>query len=140
MIKSILVFVCVLSLTACSSAKPKETLFEQLNGKRGIENIVNHLIKGIAKDKQVFPYFAKASVSHFREGFITHLCAIAGGPCIYRGDNMIDIHTGMKINEADFNRVVELLINAMEASEVGYSTQNQVLALLAPLRQQIIKI
>ncbi|GHG04762.1 group I truncated hemoglobin [Thalassotalea marina] len=131
---------CLLSFLGCSSKVTEESLYQQLNGQPGIEKIVDSFIQQIAKDKQIFPYFAKASVSHFRQGFITHLCDVSGGPCQYQGDNMNDIHTGMQITEADFNRVVELLINAMEENNITYPAQNRVLALLAPLRAEVIKI
>ncbi|WP_206486208.1 group 1 truncated hemoglobin [Thalassotalea sp. G2M2-11] len=133
----------VLLLAACSTkidSKHQATLYEQLGAHQGMERLVNTVIKKIAKDEQIFPYFAKASVSHFKQGFMSHLCQTTGGPCQYTGDTMVDIHTGMNINEADFNRVVELLIEAMEEIDITYQTQNRVLAKLAPLRAQIIKI
>lgn len=126
-------------MLGCTSNNQPTTLYQKLNGQQGIEAIVDSFINQIATDKQVFHYFAKASVSHFRSGFITHMCDVTGGPCKYQGDNMVDIHTGMQINEADFNRIVELLINAMEENNVNYPVQNQVLALLAPFRAEIIK-
>ena len=66
------------------------------------------------------------------------MCTSVNGPCEYNGDSMVDIHTGMNIDEKDFNRVVELLIAAMEDEGIGYSTQNKVLKALAPLRSDII--
>ncbi|MDE3271522.1 group I truncated hemoglobin [Pseudoalteromonas sp. G4] len=132
-------FLIALLLTGCAHLSQNQTLYQQLDGQQGIENIVDSFIKRIAQDKQVFHYFAKASVSHFRAGFITHLCDAADGPCEYKGDNMVDIHTGMNINEADFNRIVELLVKAMEDNNVSYPVQNRVLAKLAPHRADIIK-
>lgn len=140
MIKHIVLITLLLLLSGCSTSKESKTLFEQLNGKPGLEKLVDSFIHQIANDKDIFPYFAKASVSHFREGFITHLCDVTGGSCVYKGDNMVDIHTGMSINEAHFNKVVELLVNAMEDNNIDYPTQNKVLALLAPMRSEIIKI
>ena len=128
---------CIVGNTSINS---NSILYQQLNGKAGIEKIVDSFIKQIANDPQVIPYFRKASVSHFRQGFITHLCSESGGPCEYKGDTMVDIHTGMNINEADFNRIVELLIIAMEENNVNYRIQNKVLAILAPMRSEIIKI
>ncbi len=129
------------SLSGCSSISNNhpDTLYNQLKGEKGISRLVDSFIKEIAKDQQIFPYFAKASVSHFRAGFISHMCDISGGPCQYEGDNMVDIHTGMNINEADFNRVVELLVKAMEKEGISYRTQNKLLAKLAPLRSEVIK-
>jgi hemoglobin len=65
---------------------------------------------------------------------------MVSGPCQYNGDTMIDIHTGMNITERDFNRVVEMLIKAMEDEEISYQTQNKLLFKLAGLRDQVIKI
>ncbi|MEW6989207.1 group 1 truncated hemoglobin [Colwelliaceae bacterium 6441] len=135
---------CLITLLAgCSTpqkAQTHETLFHALGKQEGLEKLVDAFIQQIGKDKSIHRYFAKASVSHFRKGFINHLCSISDGPCQYNGDSMQDIHTGMKINEADFNRVVELLINAMENADIAYPVQNKVLAKLAPLRGEIIKI
>ncbi len=114
-------------------------LYTEIGGHEGIEKLVDAFVKRIARDKKILPYFAKASVKHFKEGFINHLCMMIDGPCIYRGDTMVDIHTGMHINEADFNRVVELLIQAMEDVGISYPTQNKILAKLVGLRGQIIK-
>lgn len=141
MFRLLLINCCLfILLSSCSVNSGEKTLFEQLNGKAGIERIVNSFIQQIAKDEHILPYFAKASVSHFRAGFINHMCDVSGGPCRYEGDSMIDIHTGMNISEADFNRVVELLIIAMEENHVSYSTQNKVLAKLAPMRKEVIKL
>ena len=130
--------VLLIGLSGCAS-QPKSSLYQQLGAEQGIEHIVDAFIKRIAKDKAILPYFAKSSVSHFRAGFITHMCDISGGPCEYTGDSMIDIHTGMNINEADFNRVVELLVLAMEDAGVSYREQNLLLAKLAPIRGEVIK-
>lgn len=117
-----------------------EQLYDRIGGQEGIEKLVDAFVKRIAQDKAVLPYFAKSSVKHFKQGFINHLCAITNGPCQYIGDSMVDIHTGMNINEGDFNRVVELLVQAMEDVDISYPLQNKILAQLAKLRVEVIKI
>ncbi|MCO7189412.1 MULTISPECIES: group 1 truncated hemoglobin [unclassified Pseudoalteromonas] len=121
-----------------SAARP--TLYQKIGGEAGLERLVDLFIQEIGRDKAILPYFAKANVSRFRQGFITHLCDTLDGPCDYQGDSMIQIHTGMQITEADFNRVVELLINAMTEAGIDHTTQNQILARLAPLRGVVIKM
>lgn len=126
----------------CSTkgALERESLYNDIGGHPGITNLVNVFVKNIAHDKEILPYFSKSSVKHFKQGFINHLCDAIGGPCQYNGDTMIDIHTGMNINEKDFNRVVELLIKAMEEVGISYQSQNKILLKLAPLRGEIIKL
>ncbi|WP_438863183.1 group I truncated hemoglobin [Neptunicella sp.] len=124
-------------LTGCQST-PQQTLYQQLGEQAGIEKLVESFIQQIGQDEQIFHYFEKANIRHFREGFISHLCAITDGPCEYTGDSMVDIHTGMNVNERDFNHVVDLLVKAMEQNHIPLTTQNEVLARLAPLRSDVI--
>ena len=80
------------------------------------------------------------TITYFRKNLTVFLCHIVDGPCEYSGDTMQDIHRGMYINKNQFNHFVELFIDAMEAAEISYPMQNQLLARLAPLRESIIKI
>lgn len=135
----ILAALTLLSLPACASFKQHKSIYQALGQQPGIEKLVDAFIVNIGNDKQVFHYFADANLSRFREEFIVHLCTVSDGPCRYTGDSMEDIHTGMKISEADFNRVVELLVDAMSDCDVSFTTQNKLLAKMAPMRDNIIK-
>ncbi|WP_462160714.1 group I truncated hemoglobin [Pseudoalteromonas maricaloris] len=130
----------LLFLVACSASTQQTSLYEQIGGNAGAEKLVDAFIKQIGNDDVILPYFRESNVRHFREGFITHLCDTLDGPCDYEGDSMVQIHTGMVISESDFNRVVNLLINAMNEVGIAHSLQNQVLARLAPMRSEIIKL
>lgn len=132
-----LLIVVGLLVSGCATTSQK-TLYEQLGGEAGLNNIVENLVQEIGQDQQVFHYFAEARVSRFKGNLIEHFCAILDGPCSYTGDNMVDIHTGMNINEKDFNHLVDLLINAMDTEGIPHRIQNQLIARLAPLRKEII--
>ncbi|MFC3034432.1 group 1 truncated hemoglobin [Pseudoalteromonas fenneropenaei] len=131
-------FATLLLVSGCQTASP--SLYQQIGAEAGAERLVDAFINQIGNDAQILPFFANASVAHFRAGFLTHMCDVLDGPCEYRGDSMVQIHTGMAIKEADFNRVVELLIAAMDEVGISVPVQNQILARLAPLRGEIIKI
>ncbi|KKL90470.1 hypothetical protein LCGC14_1904360 [marine sediment metagenome] len=126
-------------LSACSNIA-NLTLYQQLDGQAGLERLVDSFINQIGNDEQIIHYFEHANISHFREGFINHLCVLTDGPCKYTRDSMVEIHTGMNISEADFNQVVDLLINAMNEQNIEHPVQNKILAKMAPLRSEIIKI
>lgn len=115
------------------------TLYQKLGSADGIEHLVDALIQQIGHDPKVFHFFAEANIDHFRHGLTQHFCAISDGPCQYSGDSMKDIHHGMHIKEADFNHLVELLIQAMQQQNIATPTQNQLLQRLAPLRQDILQ-
>ncbi|WP_446727623.1 group I truncated hemoglobin [Pseudoalteromonas sp. S16_S37] len=126
------------TLSACQSTP--NSFYQQVGEQAGLERLVDAFIKQIGQDEVIFPYFKQTNVSHFRTGFITHMCDVLDGPCKYEGDSMAQIHTGMKINEHDFNHTVDLLIAAMTDVGLSHRLQNKILARLAPLRAQIIKI
>ena len=137
-----LIVIITLLAMGCSSTRVQQddSLYHDIGGHEGIERIVNAFTHRIVQDKDILPYFAKSNVTHFKQGFISHLCDAVGGPCQYKGDTMTDIHTGMNITEKDFNRTVELLIGAMEDVGISYPSQNKILKKLALLRSQVIKI
>lgn len=56
----------------------------------------------------------------------------------YTGDTMQVVHEPMDLNEADFNALVEDLIDAMEDLNLPVQTQNRLLALLAPVHGDIV--
>jgi len=130
--------IIILCLTACSAFQTQTTLFEQLGGKPGIAKLTDTFIEQIQYDKQVLPYFLETDIGHFREKFIEQICMLSNGPCKYTGDSMEDVHGGMMINENHFNALVNDLILAMEATGIAVGTQNQLLELLAPMRDDII--
>jgi hemoglobin len=105
-----------------------------------LDKVVENLINIIGQDDVIFPHFANSNVSYFRKSLTLFLCDIVDGPCQYSGDTMQDIHRGMYINKNQFNHFVELFIEAMDASDISYPIQNELLARLAPLRKNIISI
>ncbi len=124
-----LLFACLLS---CTPLKPKQSdLFQQLGQQQGISGIVDQLILNIAKDELIRQRFVDVDISLFREHLIEHFCAISGGPCDYTGGEMAEVHRGLNINDAEFNRLVELLRNAMNKESISYKAQNHLLSILA---------
>ena len=51
---------------------------------------------------------------------------------------MEQVHGGMNITEADFNRTVDLLINSMNKADIPHPLQNKVLRVLAPTRDEML--
>lgn len=128
-----------LLLAACTLQPPADdTLYKSLGGRAGIEGIVGEFIFRLGQDSRVAHHFAKTDLNRLRDKLVEQFCAESGGPCTYTGDNMVKVHTNMKIDEAQFNAVVEDLQAAMTARSVPATTQNLLLRRLAPMRPDII--
>lgn len=129
---------CLLVVLVSACATRQDSLYEQLGGEVKVARIADYFIDEIQYDKRILSFFLESNIDRFREKFIEHLCAHTDGPCTYTGDDMVRVHTGMNITEADFNRVVELLIKAMSRAGVAHRLQNQVLARFVPMRGEMI--
>lgn len=124
-------------LSACAGHH-QASLYERIGGQVTVEKMSDAFIDEIQYDKQTLAFFLDSDIDRFREKFIEHVCVHLDGPCTYTGDDMLSVHKGMNITEADFNRVVELLINAMTKVGIPHRLQNQVLARFAPMRGEMI--
>lgn len=126
-------------LSACSSTS-NQSVYTQMGGQQKVEEVVDNFITEIEFDPVIFEYFKDSDIGRFREKLIEHVCHLTGGPCEYTGDTMERVHGGMNITEADFNRGVDLFINAMDKANIPHPTQNKVLAILAKTRKQMLYI
>jgi hemoglobin len=132
-----LLLALVLGSCARAPARPP-TLYDQLGGRAGVEAITENLLDAFAVDSQVAPLFAHVDIRRLKRVFADYLCQTADGPCRYTGDSMEEVHRGMHINEAMFNRVVEDLITAMDREHVPVPVQNRLIARLAPTRSEML--
>ncbi|OZG71207.1 group 1 truncated hemoglobin [Hahella sp. CCB-MM4] len=127
-----------LSLSACATQSGDASLYQSLGEEAGIKNIVARLIYEIGDDPVIRPYFEETDLDRFHEKLSEQICEVSGGPCEYSGDSMVDVHTKMNVSESDFNRLVDLLITAMNHYKIPHPVQNQLLARLTPMRKDII--
>lgn len=137
-IKSITITLFTVFLLSACAGHHQKSLYEKVGGQVTVEKISDEFINEIQYDKQVLAFFLDTNIDRFREKLIEHICVHLDGPCTYTGDDMLSVHKGMNITEADFNRVVELLINAMTKVGVPHRLQNQVLARFTPMRGDMI--
>ncbi len=129
--------VLLVLISACATQR-NTNLYEQIGGHEKLARIADYFIDEIQYDKRIIVFFMDTNIDRFREKFIEHTCEHIDGPCHYSGDDMAKVHGGMNISEADFNHLVDLLINAMTRAEVPHRLQNQVLARLAPMRAEML--
>ena len=88
-------------------------------------------------EKSVERFIGK-NFSEFKEKLSEQLCVLADGPCTYSGDSMEQVHTGMNISESEFNKGVDLFINAMDKANIPHTLQNRLLKEMAKTRSQMI--
>jgi hemoglobin len=73
-----------------------------------------------------------------KEELVTQICELTGGPCKRKGPNMKRVHEAMDVRRADFNALVEVLQQSMDAQGIAFADQNRLLAKLAPMYRDIV--
>jgi hemoglobin len=137
-LKEKLIVVVILFYTASVMAvDSKVNLYEQLGGKIKIELITKNLITRIYADERISFLFKDTDKLDLHEKIVDQICMETGGPCIYEGLDMIESHSGFEIKYSEFDAFVEDFILALEDSNVPFRLQNKVLAIFAPMREDI---
>ena len=130
---ALLALVCSLSL-----AQTPPTLYEALGGEPGVAALVDGLIQRATADARIRDSFKDTNLKELAHQLRDQFCTLTGGPCRYEGDTMQKVHAGLHIDRVQFNALVEDLQAAMDACQLPFSTQNRLLALLAPMHREII--
>jgi len=115
-----------------------DATFQGLGGKPGIKKIVDVLIPLVLADPRIKDSFKDIDMKNLSMRLEEQFCALSGGPCVYGGKDMVEIHDGLNITNAQFNALAEDLQLAMDQVGVPSRVQNKLVAKLAPMQRGIV--
>ncbi len=115
------------------------TLFVSLGGEPVLRLAVDRFADVVEADDRINFTFADTDMAKFKQLLFEQLCALSRGPCRYSGRDMRTAHEKLKINTAEFNALAEDLYIALGKAGVSYRDQNKLMALLAPMKRDIVK-
>ena len=121
-----------------AAAALHDTLYRELGGSDGIARVVDLFLAKIANDLRINLFFESTDLKDLRRLVIEQFCAASGGPCTYTGRTMEEAHSGLNLSDADFAAFVEDLVAALDELKVPKATQDKLLALLAPMKPQVV--
>jgi hemoglobin len=114
------------------------TLLEEIGGRDAVECVVSDFYDRVLADSRLARFFRGVSMSRLHMHQIDFLCAALGGGDIYRGRDMASVHASMGITDGEFDLVVGYLGDSLLAADVSVGCIMRIVALLAPLRAQIV--
>ncbi len=82
--------------------------------------------------------FDRVKLDRVKRRVVEQFCALTGGPCVYRGDDMRTVHGGLGITEREFNAIVQIVRDMLARHGVGEREKNELLRLLAPMKRDIV--
>ena len=101
---------------------------------------MDDFMQRLLADPRMNPFFKDVDQAHVKAQLVDQICEVAGGPCRLDGPDMKSVHSGVDITRADFNALVEMLQQAMDARSISFQAQNQLLSKLAPMHRDIINV
>ena len=121
------------------TATPKDDqLYKAFGEKAGLVSLMDDFMVRLLDDPRTGPHFKPANQQRIKEQLVEQLCALGGGPCVYKGADMKSSHSNLDIKKSDFYALVEVLQLSMDAKGIPFRKQNEMLALLAPMNRDII--
>ena len=141
---SLVLALAVLSVASDASSQATKSLYDRLGGKAAIVAVVDDFVANCAADTRINKFFAptaadKNRLATFKNNLVDQICEASGGPCKYKGKDMKAAHAGMGISNADFDALVEDLTKSLNKFKVAKTDQDQLLAVLGPMRAVIVE-
>ena len=125
-------------LMSTAPVQADDALYADLGGKAGIDKLVDASVDLYLSDDRIKATFDQSNMDRVRAELKDQFCQVAGGPCLYKGHEMVAAHKGLHLTNADFNALVEDLQTAMDSCNIPFATQNRFLARLAPYQHQVV--
>lgn len=134
------ILACLLLASAAAAQTPPadDGLYQAWGGKAGIRAVMDDFVPRLMADPRTAPFFKNANRENLTTQLTDQLCQEAGGPCVYKGVPMKLAHEELDIRRRDFNALVEILQQAMDAKAIPFAAQNGMLARLAPMHREIV--
>ncbi len=129
---------CLGSSTLAVAQIATKSLYVRLGGQPAITAVVDDFVGNVAKDKRINKFFAHANIPALKTHLVEQICAGTGGPCTYTGKDMKTTHAGMGVRSKDFNALVGDLTKTLNKFKVPKKEQNELLAVLGPMKKDIV--
>lgn len=134
----IALFALLLTALTIGSVRAEDTLYARIGGLPVLQKITSRLIDKSSTEAVTKRSFNKVNLDRVKEKLAEQFCVLAGGPCTYTGDDMKLVHQGLNISEREFYGLVEQLRQVLDSEGIGSREKNELLALLAPMKPQVV--
>jgi hemoglobin len=126
-----------IALAACATP-PATSLYERLGGEPVVFAVTGKTLDRAAHDPRTMRSFDGIKLTTLHQSLALHLCAISGGGCRYEGETMAKAHHDLKVQPSEFDALVDILREELDAAHVDPGAKNELLKLLAPMKRDIV--
>src|SRR5487761_1554540 len=114
------------------------SIYEAIGGEPALVAVVDDFYTRVLADPQLAGFFAGANMPKLKGRQVEFFAAALGGPDVYEGGSMRQVHQGRGISQADFDKVAVHLTTSLAAAGVPEETIGQIAAEITPLAGDIV--
>jgi hemoglobin len=136
---ALLLWACAFGASAQGTGAPADdTLYRAFGAQDGLVKLMDDFMRRLLADRRMNPFFKDVNQQQVKDQLVVQICELTGGPCKLKGPGMRQVHDNIDITRADFNALVEVLQQSMDAQGIAFGDQNRLLAKLAPMHRDIV--
>jgi hemoglobin len=114
------------------------SIYEAIGGEAALTAVVDDFYVRVLADPQLAGFFAGVNMTRLKGMQVEFFATALGGPQVYQGAGMRQVHAGRGISQADFDKVAVHLTGALAAAGVPAETIGQIAAAITPLADEIV--
>ncbi|KIC92686.1 group I truncated hemoglobin [Flavihumibacter solisilvae] len=114
------------------------SLYDKLGGEVGLRKIVTDILDRNSNNPQISHYFRNVDMNILNQHVFEFFSMGIGGPHQYTGKDMLTAHTGLHINEKDFDIANDDVVKALNDNKVPEAEQKEIIGILESLREQVV--
>lgn len=130
-----------------ATAPAARSLYERLGGEPALRAVVDDFVaRGAANPKVNFTRAGKPNeweatpqnVQTLKQRLVEFIGSATGGPQVYHGKDMVTVHTGMQITDAEFDALAADLKASLDKFDVPPGEQQELLTIVEGTRSAIV--
>ncbi|MBC6492314.1 group 1 truncated hemoglobin [Flavihumibacter stibioxidans] len=122
-----------------------DTLYQRMGGEEGIASFVDSVVEAHVMNPVIRPRFlpyldSPDKVALIKKHFCEFLGVGCGGPETYSGRDMISVHKGMNISEAEYMAAIDDILSVLEQRQANELTKQEILYMAYSVKNQILHV
>ena len=114
------------------------SIYESIGGQEALTAVVEDLYDRILADGTLNAFFTGTNLPKLKGRQVEFFAQALGGPAVYQGRTMKDVHRGLGIGRDHFDRVAEHLVDSLTAAGIPEATIAEITAVVKPLADDIV--
>lgn len=109
----------------------EDNLFERAGGEHGVEKLVTAFYSRVLADPALAPMFEGVETVKLQRMQVELFSAALGGPAVYSGRGIQEVHAGLGIEHDHIRRYVEHLLETLKSMDLDENDVNAIYSAIA---------